>query len=452
MPTKKYNRKWRGLVCLLFAVFTGQAQQYTVTGGSGTPLLAFTDTRNRLDVWLVYGMENAEIGFTSSSAVPRQWFRYDRTGAVNADSIVSVQNGTTSVIQGIEEGYGYFTGEVSDPATRYVWLIDYSKYTFALDRLQVSDGSDPCAGIRLTGSGAEIPDMTYYVPSGTVPNRLRRSFDISYNTLEWSEEDRMFSRTEVSRSVEDPFNVFLDAPLCDTEFQVQGDAFSRHFGREQSVRSGMYEAVAVSVHADTTVTVTEAPNMGGNGQGISAPAVVRFTAYANDPVAFVYVWTIYRSDVENGRENPIIRFPGKEVEYTFTLAGKYTAELEVANRTGVCSDASQSFTLDISETYLEAPNAFSPGSTPGVNDEFRVVYKSVTDFKGWIFNRWGAEMFRWTDPAVGWDGKKGGKYVPSGVYFYVIEYRDSQGKSRKKTGNINILLSKTIRNEEVVEP
>jgi len=31
-------------------------------------------------------------------------------------------------------------------------------------------------------------------------------------------------------------------------------------------------------------------------------------------------------------------------------------------------------------------------------------------FNGTIFNRWGVEMFHWTNPAEGWDGKKGGKY------------------------------------------
>lgn len=47
-------------------------------------------------------------------------------------------------------------------------------------------------------------------------------------------------------------------------------------------------------------------------------------------------------------------------------------------------------------------------------------------FKAWIFNRWGLQMYYWTDPAQGWDGKKGGKYVQPGVYFYVIEAEGSR--------------------------
>ena len=93
------------------------------------------------------------------------------------------------------------------------------------------------------------------------------------------------------------------------------------------------------------------------------------------------------------------------------------------------------------------PNEFSPGTTPGINDEFRVAYKSLVKFKAWIFNRWGLQMYYWTDPAQGWDGKKGGKYVQPGVYFYVIEAEGSDGIKYKEKGDINILRPKTIQDE-----
>ena len=93
------------------------------------------------------------------------------------------------------------------------------------------------------------------------------------------------------------------------------------------------------------------------------------------------------------------------------------------------------------------PNAFSPGTSPGVNDEFRVVYKSLVKFSCWIFNRWGQLLYHWTDPAQGWDGKKGGKYVSPGVYFYVIEAEGSDGIKYKKKGDINILRPKTINDQ-----
>ena len=82
-----------------------------------------------------------------------------------------------------------------------------------------------------------------------------------------------------------------------------------------------------------------------------------------------------------------------------------------------------------------------------MNDEFRVAYKSLVSFKAWIFNRWGTQIYHWTDPAQGWDGKKGGKYVQPGVYFYVIEAEGSDGIKYKRQGDINILRPKTIQEE-----
>ena len=59
-------------------------------------------------------------------------------------------------------------------------------------------------------------------------------------------------------------------------------------------------------------------------------------------------------------------------------------------------------------------------------------------------------MYYWKDPSKGWDGKKGGKYVPHGVYFYVIEATGSDGKPIKKKGSINIFRSKSI-DDEIIE-
>ena len=121
--------------------------------------------------------------------------------------------------------------------------------------------------------------------------------------------------------------------------------------------------------------------------------------------------------------------------------------IEVSDRTGNCYQ-SMSFALDVAESFLDVPNAFSPGTTPGVNDEFRVAYKSLVRFSCWIFNRWGQQIYHWTNPAQGWDGKKNGKLVLPGVYFYVIEAEGSDGRHYKLKGDINILRGKRERNFE----
>jgi len=110
--------------------------------------------------------------------------------------------------------------------------------------------------------------------------------------------------------------------------------------------------------------------------------------------------------------------------------------------TGTCQDSTEVYTITVGESRLEAPNIFSPGTTPGVNDEWKVAYKSIVSFKCWIFNRWGVQMFHFEDPAIGWDGKYKGKWVDPGVYFYVIEAKGADGKSHNLKGHINIIRSK----------
>jgi len=184
-----------------------------------------------------------------------------------------------------------------------------------------------------------------------------------------------------------------------------------------------------------------APNLISGDDGLSAPVSVHFKAYVNDPVASLLVWKIYKDTEE---DNPLIRYTGDEVDYTFREAGTFTALLEVSDRSGTCTDNSNTFSFKIVESFLDVPNAFSPGTTPGINDEFRVAYKSIVDYKIWIFNRWGVEMYHSTNPGEGWDGKKSGKYVAPGVYFYVIEAKGSDGVKHNKKGSINILRPKTI--------
>lgn len=67
-------RKLGGLICFLFVMLAIQAQQYTVTGGNGVPYL-LENPGNRIRVYLVYGMDNVEISYTSSST-NHQWYRY----------------------------------------------------------------------------------------------------------------------------------------------------------------------------------------------------------------------------------------------------------------------------------------------------------------------------------------------------------------------------------------
>ena len=94
---KKELRKILLSLSFVFVVVVSYAQ-YMVTGGSGSPMKATQssgDSAERLEVYLVYGMDNVTISYTSSSSSSHQWYRY-KTKRLEAEKVASTQNGTTS--------------------------------------------------------------------------------------------------------------------------------------------------------------------------------------------------------------------------------------------------------------------------------------------------------------------------------------------------------------------
>ncbi|MDR0536462.1 MAG: gliding motility-associated C-terminal domain-containing protein [Tannerellaceae bacterium] len=437
------NRKFTFGVAMFFHSFIIIAQ-YTITGGgSNCPLLALDDTPNRLQIWLVYGTENTSLEYASNSS-SHTWKRY-RTKALEAETLTGAeQAGTTSTLHGIEEGYGYFVEE-EGLLPRYIWIIDYSRYAFSIQSLSILNNGDPCNELLLDGELTN-PPLFYYTPLG-LQRELKRSFEITFNTMEWSAENKLFTQKTITKTIEgNPLGQSLTPPLCDTEITLSGDMFARHFNIENTMRTETFQAIAIEAHIDTIVTNMAGPNMiDGKSTGYSGPLYIQFRPLANEPAANWYRWTICHS-AKAEKKDTIRASTVREMDYTFNNSGNYTIILEVSDRTRRCS-RTDSISITISESYLSVPNAFTPGVSPGVNDIFKVAYKSLIHFKGWIFNRWGTELFQWTDPAQGWDGKKNGKYVPPGVYFYIIEAQGSDGKNYLEKGHINIIRSKNVHTQ-----
>jgi gliding motility-associated-like protein len=433
------------IIVLALTVCVATAQEYTVSGGLGEPLLAVDNTNYRIKIFLVWGMENVKVSYISASTA-HKWYRYrTKVDALNPEAVASVQNGTSSYITGVEDEYGYYVDENGN-MRYYVFIIDYSKLAAVINSIEVASDVDPCVAIRLTGD-ADIKDINYYTPGGALM-KVAREFQVSYQTQKWNETLKQFSSDTYSETFSgNPFaRSFTTPPLTDTEIRLQGDEFARHFGVEQSAVTDLYEAKALEIHADTTVVSTGSGNVtGGSESEFSAPALILFKAYGNTPVASRFLWQIFR---EEEPDKPLIHSSTEEVEYTFDRTGTFIAKLEVSDRSGSCLNDEHQFQISITETVMEIPNAFSPGTTPGVNDVFRVKYKSVVDFHGRIYNRWGNELFSWSNPADGWDGKYRGSYVPAGAYYYLIEYTGTDGKTRVRKGDVNVFRSKSINLEK----
>ena len=420
--------------------------QYTVKGGTGDPLPAEDNISDRIRVYLLNGLTGAEIAFQTEQEETHQWYKYN-TRYSEAVPIASQQSGNRSTINDIDDGWAYFVESPSYPTPSFVWIIDYSRYQPVFTALDIQEEEeDRCEVLKLI-VGMEAEQMTYHTYSG-FPRSLVRTYHLLYDHLEWNEEalsfipkrENILQTGILSEIIIDP------APLTNTSFTLIGDDFAEYFGMEQRITTPEYAAIAVEAHAQmiaaTATGEIEEIKEAGAQTTYSAPVDVRFQAQANEPVAASYVWNILKTDPETKEQTSILRYADRSVSYTFRESGAYTAQLEVVDANLICFDDSQRFEIFIGESDLRLPNAFSPGSSPGVNDEYRVSYKSLVSFKASIYNRWSNLLYHWEDPAQGWDGKVNGRYVPTGVYFIVVEAKGADGKVYRQSKDINILRVK----------
>ena len=204
-----------------------------------------------------------------------------------------------------------------------------------------------------------------------------------------------------------------------------------------------------TIDPQATFTTDEGEETGTSYSG-SAPLTVVFHANAENIGVYTphYEWRF----TEEGATQPYLVRCEEETEYTFTEAGSHRIVLYATFINGTDTVAytkdywqdAQPITIQISESKLEMPNAFSPNGD-GINDVYRAKsnYQSIVEFDACIFNRWGQKLYEWHDPAGGWDGKFNGKDVKQGVYFVLVKAKGADGRKYTIKKDVNLLRGYT---------
>lgn len=174
----------------------------------------------------------------------------------------------------------------------------------------------------------------------------------------------------------------------------------------------------------------------------SAPVKVTFNSNASDYGGYtpIYEWRFFNS--ENSETPFLVRYDAN-TEYTFNESGSFTIQLCISfvNGEDTVEYLQESpFTISISTSKLEIPNAFSPNGD-GQNDVFKVKegHQSIVSFHGYIFNRWGKKIYDWTDINGGWDGTVNGHDAKDGVYYVIIKARGADGRNYNLRRDVNLL-------------
>ena len=193
-----------------------------------------------------------------------------------------------------------------------------------------------------------------------------------------------------------------------------------------------------------TVTYTTSDGETNTDENFSGSAPIKATFMANptDDTGWssYFEWRIYHG---NDTVPYIIRYE-ENTDLEFNQSGLHRivlhAKFTKGGETIEADNEDSPFSLTISESFLQMPNAFSPNGD-GINDIYKAKdgYQSLTEFHAYIYNRWGQKLYEWNDPAGGWDGTYKGKPVKDGVYFCLVKAKGADGKTYNIKKDVNLL-------------
>lgn len=213
--------------------------------------------------------------------------------------------------------------------------------------------------------------------------------------------------------------VFRSTPLDSTAF-----LYAALLGANgcESFRAAVGAQVNGVTNVDFTVSDTSV--------GIPV-AIVEFTPITS-PEADYYYW-----DFGDGVQSTD-SLPGHQ----YREPGLYTVTLSVTDSSGCVNSVVKPEYIDVREgVMLEIPSAFSPNDNY-TNDEYRIYHRLITKFNIKIFSRWGEKVYESDDPNFVWFGEIDNdpdRYVPEGVYIYVVKATDYNGEIIDRKGTITLI-------------
>jgi gliding motility-associated-like protein len=184
---------------------------------------------------------------------------------------------------------------------------------------------------------------------------------------------------------------------------------------------------ACGTDTQTVTVVTSSLNAGilANPVSGTTPLSVNFSNGSVGATSFV--WTFGNGNTANTQT---------VVAQTYTTVGSFMAYLIASDGTCFDTDSLLIHVLN-EEPVLIIPNVFTPNND-NANDIFKITGTNITEFNCVVFDRWGLQMFAWSDIKGGWDGTVGGKAVPAATYFYIINAKDINDKEIKKQGTVSL--------------
>lgn len=138
-----------------------------------------------------------------------------------------------------------------------------------------------------------------------------------------------------------------------------------------------------------------------------------------------YIWQF-------GNNNSHLENP----QFIFEEEGFYVIKLKAINNE--CFDTTSKEIKVGSNNNIYIPNAFTPNGN-GYNEEFKIIYLNSKSATINIYNKWGNLIYASNDITKGWDGNFEGSPCPVEVYYYLINYINSNNELKEIKGNFTLI-------------
>jgi len=438
----KIQKLVAGLIVLIVCVLAPTLGFAQITSNAKGMITEYS-SGNQDSIYVFCGKKgeiNASLTATSPTGevATFDWLKYNTlTGTFDFFSS-DISGSTSSTISPLQDGAYRVnitpTGGVV--ATYTAWVFNnYSEAAIT---------NSDCNSFTLVGTS---PVLTYVdFPTGT----SKTVKGILVNWTAGSETVSTFLTAQV-----------FSPPYLDTDYTL---TVSYGLG---CISTSVVKYISIVTKADFTYVLEEQKGVPTGKK--EAPLTVTFTNKSLNYTPGTSQWFIYKDRAEiilESQANPgaVIDsfltklFDDGPIIYVFQKPGAYNVKLVSQKKSEftTCYDTVyiDNF-IEIQESFLEAPNFFTPGGSIGQNDEFVVRFFSMKTVKISIFNRWGKIVHiyennnvqgfgatRASYPESIWDGKVGGKLAVPGVYYYVVNGIGRDDKRRKANGFVHLFRGK----------
>jgi gliding motility-associated-like protein len=371
-------------------------------------------------------------------------FAYVSKSQVDAGEDISISAGLPVMVQGNYTGYTGIGVTAEDDAFVGPFEIGFEFTYFGETFNRFAVGPNGLLSFDVPGIIGESPNDPVAIPTGVYPKTILGPYQDMFSRPAPPHSNYIFYRTvgeapnrklilgwcEAPMYICDENKISCQIVLEETTNKIMNHIIAKpecfpHYGNNatQGLNMSSNLGVPVTGRNNTSWTATyeswECIPDGDNNYSITQ---IEFEPEVIIPTGKLsFAW--YKDSYPGGE---LVSNEANAVVYP-TASASYFCEISL------CSGVT--YVDELKVNVIPIPNAFNPNSNVLENRIFKVFanpVEGVSNFTMYIYDRWGKLMFETSKINEGWDGTSNGSNCATGVYVWVIYYKEGNEELTNK--------------------